>query len=55
LAAQERRDREDAARPVGPLTPAADAVTVGTDGMTLDEVVERLEALARERMTKAEN
>ena len=45
LAAQERRDREDATRAVGPLAPAADAVTVCTDGMTLEEVVERLERI----------
>ena len=31
LAAQERRDREDASRPVGPLVPAPDAVEVCTD------------------------
>jgi CMP/dCMP kinase len=45
LAAQERRDREDAARAVGPLLPAADAVTVSTDGMTLEEVVVKLQSL----------
>jgi cytidylate kinase len=50
LAAQERRDREDATRPVGPLVPAADAIQVSTDGMTLDQVVDRLEELARGRM-----
>jgi CMP/dCMP kinase len=47
LAAQERRDREDATRPVGPLTPATDAVTVSTDRMTQEEVVERLEKIVR--------
>jgi CMP/dCMP kinase len=47
LAAQERRDREDATRPVGPLTPAADAVTVYTDGLTLDEVVQRLKGIVK--------
>ncbi len=46
LAAQERRDREDATRAVGPLAPAADAVTVCTDGLTLEEVVKRLEKIA---------
>jgi cytidylate kinase len=45
LAAQERRDREDAVRAVGPLLPAADAVTVCTDGMTLEEVVVKLQSL----------
>jgi cytidylate kinase len=50
LAAQARRDREDASRPVGPLVPAADAVEVRTDGLTPQEVVERLESLARARL-----
>jgi len=45
LTAQERRDREDASRAVGPLAPAPDAVDVCTDGMTLEEVVDRLENL----------
>jgi cytidylate kinase len=45
LAAQERRDREDATRTVGPLAPAADAVTVYTDGLSLDQVVAKLESL----------
>jgi CMP/dCMP kinase len=49
LAAQDRRDREDAGRPVGPLTPAADAIEVCTDGLTLDEVVDRLETLVRKK------
>ena len=37
---------EDATRAVGPLAPAADAVTVYTDGLTLEEVVEQLQRLA---------
>ena len=49
LAAQERRDREDAGRPVGPLAAAADAIEVSTDGLTVDEVVGKLEALVRMR------
>ena len=49
LAAQERRDREDADRPVGPLVPAADAVEVYTDGLTFEQVVEKLESLVRQR------
>jgi cytidylate kinase len=51
LAAQELRDRQDASRSVGPLKPAEDAIEVCTDGMTLEQVVDRLESLARERMT----
>jgi CMP/dCMP kinase len=54
LAAQCRRDREDATRPIGPLTPAPDAVEVCTDGMSLNEVVDRLEKLVKKRMTKLE-
>lgn len=49
LAAQERRDREDATRAIGPLLPAADAVQVCTDGMTLEQVVARLESLVRNK------
>jgi len=55
LAAQERRDRQDASRPVGPLVSAADAIEVCTDGMTLDQVVDRLEELARRKMSNNEN
>jgi CMP/dCMP kinase len=50
LAAQQRRDRDDASRPVGPLVPAADAVEVCTDGLSLDEVVDRLEQLVRHKL-----
>jgi CMP/dCMP kinase len=48
-AAIERRDWEDSHRPIGALLPAADAVTVCTDGLTAEEVVDRLEAVAEER------
>ena len=48
LAAQQRGDREDAARPVGPLLRAADAVELASDGLSVDEVVERIVALAGE-------
>lgn len=52
LAAQERRDLQDVIRLVGPLVPAADAIKVCTDGMTLDEVVDRLEQIARRVMNR---
>jgi CMP/dCMP kinase len=45
LAAQDRRDRDDAARAVGPLLPAADAVEVCTDGLSLDQVVAKIQSL----------
>ena len=47
LAQQADRDRRDAARPVGAMVKAADAVEVWTDGLTPDEVVERLEGIVR--------
>ena len=50
LAAQQRRDTEDASRAVGPLLRAEDAVEVLTDGLTREQVVDRLEALVRSRM-----
>ena len=36
------RDRVDSQRTVAPLKPAADALLVTTDGMTVDEVVQLL-------------
>ena len=49
LAQQADRDRRDAARPVGALVKAADAVEVWTDGLTPEEVVDRLEVIVRAR------
>jgi cytidylate kinase len=51
---QNERDRSDSSRTVGPLVPAADAIQFSTDGLSQQEVVDRLEALVRERMAKAE-
>ena len=42
LAQQQRRDREDADRPVGPLRKAPDAIEVRTDGLSFDAVVDCL-------------
>jgi cytidylate kinase len=47
LAQQEDRDRRDAARPVGALLKAIDAIEVVTDGMTPEEVVDRLAQIVR--------
>lgn len=41
-----RRDRIDSQRSVSPLRPADDAITVETDGLTLEGVVERVVELA---------
>jgi cytidylate kinase len=45
LAQQIERDQRDATRPVGALLKAADAIEVVTDGLTPDEVVERLQRI----------
>ncbi len=39
LAQQNRRDEEDQSRPVGRLRPAADAVILNSDGLSLEEVL----------------
>jgi len=43
------RDEGDRSRPVGAMRPAADAVVLDTDGLSRDEVVERLAALVKAR------
>jgi cytidylate kinase len=49
LAAQRERDRRDETREHSALRPAGDAVELDTTGMTEDEVVARIAALAAER------
>jgi cytidylate kinase len=46
--AMRARDERDASRAASPLKPAPDAVVLDTTGLTLDEVVDRVVALARE-------
>ncbi len=43
------RDRRDTTRATAPLRPAEDAVTVNTDGLGVEEVLERVLAVVRER------
>ena len=45
----EERDQRDAAREVAPLKPAADAVSVDSSDLTIDQVVDRVLELYRER------
>jgi cytidylate kinase len=45
----EERDQRDAAREVAPLKPAADAVSVDSSDLTVDQVVDRVLKLYRER------
>ena len=49
LAAIAERDARDREREVGALRPAEDAVELDTTGLAVDEVVERVAELARER------
>jgi cytidylate kinase len=49
LAAQRDRDARDESREHSALRVAEDAVELDTTGLTLDEVVDRIESLARER------
>lgn len=45
----EHRDRIDSGRATSPLKPAEDAVIIDSDPLLLDQVVDRIVALARER------
>ena len=49
LAAQSQRDEGDRTRAVGAMKPADDAVIVETDGLTAEEVVNRLAAMIEAR------
>jgi cytidylate kinase len=46
LASVRERDERDATREASPLRPAPDAVIIDTEGMTIEQVVERVVALA---------
>lgn len=50
--ALEERDQRDATRPVAPLKPAADAVSVDSSALTIDEVVDQVLKRYRERMVR---
>jgi cytidylate kinase len=54
LQQQNDRDRSDSSRSVGPLVAATDAIQFSTDGLSQQEVVDRLEAIVRQRMQEAE-
>jgi cytidylate kinase/pantoate ligase/cytidylate kinase len=49
LSKQNTRDESDRSREVGPMVAAEDAVEFVTDGLSIDEVVERLEQLVLAR------
>ena len=46
----DHRDRQDSTRELSPLTQADDAVVIDSTSMTLDEVIDRVIALVRERV-----
>ena len=50
LAEQAERDARDAVRPVGRLRKAEDAIEINTDGKSVDEVVDEIERIVREKM-----
>ncbi len=51
LAEIRERDRRDSERDVAPLKPADDAVLLDTSAISLDEVVDQLETLVRQRLS----
>ncbi len=52
--AQKERDHSDSTRSVAPMKVAEDAVLLDTTELTLDQVVDKIEALVRQKLNKAE-
>ncbi|MCI0380732.1 MAG: (d)CMP kinase [Gemmataceae bacterium] len=50
LQSQEARDRRDAARDIAPMVPADDAILLDSTGLSLDQVVARMEEEVRRRL-----
>ncbi len=50
FAKQERRDERDRSRSTGPLVKAPDAIEVSTDGLSPDEVVDKIERIVRPKL-----
>jgi len=50
LSAQQARDERDAARALGPMVPAQDAILLDSTRLTLEEVVSRMEEEVRRRL-----
>jgi cytidylate kinase len=50
LAQQNQRDESDASRSVGPLARPADAIDLCTDGLSQEQVIDRLEQIVRARL-----
>jgi pantoate ligase/cytidylate kinase len=50
----DERDRKDSTRRVAPLRRAADAIELLTDGLTIEQVVDKIVALYRDRLDETE-
>ena len=50
-AAIDKRDIKDANNTYGPMRPASDAITIDTDHLIIEEVVNKITDLAKEKMT----
>jgi cytidylate kinase len=53
LCSQENRDRRDASRDVAPMVPAPDAIILDSTELSLEQVVDRMEAEVRARAAAA--
>jgi cytidylate kinase len=51
LREQEERDRRDESRETAPLRRAEDAILIDTSGLPLEEVIDQVEKLCRDRLT----
>ena len=54
LEAQNRRDAEDSERPHGALRPADDAVIIHSDGLTFDDVVQKILITVQQKTEQAD-
>ena len=52
LTQQRERDTRDGSRAMAPMKPAADAVRIDTSEMTLEEVIDRMEMIVRQKMPR---
>ncbi|MGC4001617.1 MAG: (d)CMP kinase [Pirellulales bacterium] len=53
LAEQNLRDQRDRDRAVGPLAQAGDAILISTDGLSFEQVVDKLEQVVRRKLQPA--
>jgi cytidylate kinase len=49
IAEIKKRDEQDSTRAISPLRPASDSVQLDTSNLPIDEVLERIQTLAKER------